>query len=152
MRTGRTFVVEESRTIPMDIDRVFAYAADFSNIAEWDPGMDRSTQLSPGDPGIGTRYELAGHFGPAKMTIIYEVTEWEPPRRAVLVGKGKSFDSIDTLVFAPLGDEATRLTYTGEITLYNVLRFLGPVVTWLMGRVGERGVDGLVKALLSRAG
>lgn len=149
-RAGRTLVIEESRTIPVSIGRVFEYAADFSNIAEWDPGVDRSAQVTPGEPAIGTRYELTGHLGPARMSILYEVAEWEPPRRAVLVGRGKSFDSTDTLVFDPVGDEATRLTYTAEITLYNLLRLAGPVMTWVMRRVGERGVDGLVRTLLSR--
>lgn len=146
-RKGRTYVLHETRTIKRPLEEVFAYAADFSNSAEWDPGVDSAKADQPGPVGVGSSYSLEGNFGPSTLPMRYEVVEYEPPNRVVLQGRGEKFDALDTMEFTPSGDGTTRISYTAEITLFGPLRFLGPLMNWPLDRMGEKALDGLVETL-----
>lgn len=143
---GRTFHLVEQRTVARNIDEVFAYAADFSNSQHWDPGVESARQTTDGPIGVGTKYELQGHFGPGKIDMNYQITEFEPNRRVVLDGGGNGFTSRDEMSFESV-DEGTRIDYTADITLTNFLRFLGPLLDGSMRRMGERALDGLNQKL-----
>ncbi len=144
---GRTYVLRETRRVQRPIEEVFAYAADFSNSAEWDPGVETADQVGSGEPGVGTRYELMGHFGPSKFPMTYEVTEWNPPGRVVLEGEGDAFAAHDTMEFEDLGDGSTEITYVARITITGPAKYLGPLLNIPMRRMGRRAVDGLADKL-----
>lgn len=63
---GKTFHLVERRTIARPLNEVFAYAADFANGEEWDPGVKSAQKTSDGPVGVGTTYDLQGHFGRAQ--------------------------------------------------------------------------------------
>lgn len=146
-RIGRTYVLHETRTIDRPHDEVFEYAADFSNSAEWDPGVDSAKADDPGPVRVGSSYSLEGTFGPSTLPMRYEVLEYEPPNRVVLKGRGEKFDALDTMEFMASGDGSTRISYTAEITLFGPLRFLGPLMNWPLDRMGRKALDGLVDTL-----
>lgn len=145
---GRTFHLEETRAIPLPVDVVFPYAADFGNSEFWDPGVDKARKVSEGPIGVGTRYQLEGSFGPRTIQMEYEITLFEPNERVVLEGGGTGFRSVDDMQFTP-DDGSTTIHYTADITLHNSLRFLGPLMNWPLKRMGERALDGLVSTLTS---
>lgn len=146
-RPGRTYVLQETRTINRPLNEVFAYAADFSNSEEWDPGVDSAKADDPGPVRVGSSYSLEGTFGPSTLPMRYEVVEYEPPHRVVLQGRGEKFDALDTMEFTSPSDGSTRVSYTAEITLFGPLRFLGPLMNWPLDRMGEKALDGLVGVL-----
>lgn len=146
-RSGRTYRLREVRIIDRPIDEVFEYASDFVNSAEWDPGVNTAEQTEPGPVRVGTRYRLVGNFGQSNIPMDYQVLEYETPHRVVLSGEGSAFDALDTMTFESAGQEATKITYQADITLYNFLRFLGPLMNWPMTRMGKRALDGLVASL-----
>lgn len=146
-RSGRTYVLHENRTINRPLSEVFEYTADFSNSEEWDPGVDSSKATEPGPVQVGSQYSLEGTFGPSTIPMMYEVTEYDPPRRVVLQGRGERFDALDTIEFKSAGDGATDVSYTAEITLFGALRFLGPIMNGPLNRMGKKALDGLVSAL-----
>lgn len=144
--TGKTFHLVETRRVSRPIGDVFAYAADFANSQEWDPGVKSARKSSEGTVGVGTTYDLQGHFGPSTIDMKYEVTVYEPNHRVVLEGAGNGFTSKDEMKFDKDG-EATVIHYTADITLTNFLRFLGPLMKSPMERMGERALDGLAQKL-----
>jgi carbon monoxide dehydrogenase subunit G len=144
---GRTYHLEEVRTISRPLDEVFAYTADFSHSAEWDPGVESSEQVGAGSVQVGTRYRLVGNFGPTTIPMDYEVLEYDPPNKVMLFGKGTAFDSRDTLTFDAASDSSATVNYQADITIYNFLRFLGPLMNRPLRRMGEEALDGLVATL-----
>lgn len=146
-RNGRTYVLHEIRTINRPLEEVFGYAADFSNSAEWDPGVDSAKAVDPGPIRVGSIYSLEGSFGPTTLPMQYEVVEYDPPHRVVLQGRGEKFDALDTMEFTSSNGGSTRISYTAEITLFGPLRFLGPLMNRPLDRMGKKALDGLVEAL-----
>lgn len=138
--------LHEQRTISRPIDDVFAYVADFSNIADWDPGVHSSRSLSDGPPAVGARYEVVVRFGTSKVPIVYEITELDPPSRVVLVGTSDRLKAVDEILFSPVG-ERTEVDYKADLTFAGVIRFVVPLFSPIITRVGSRAVDGMVKAL-----
>jgi dehydrogenase/reductase SDR family member 12 len=66
----------------------FAYVAEFSNAAEWDPGIAEARRLTDGPVGQGTEFEVVALFRGKRHRFHYVVTGFEPERRVVLSGDG----------------------------------------------------------------
>lgn len=135
--------LHEVRHIPRPVAEVFDFTADFANIEQWDPGVASSRMIGDGPVGTGTRYDLITLVGPAEVPMVYEVTAYEPHRRVVLVGTGKTFGAVDEIIFESEGD-GTRVDYTADLSFGGWIRFLTPFMGGVMRKVGERALDGLV--------
>ena len=139
--------LEETRTVDRPQDEVFAYAADFENIEEWDPGVDSSRRVDDGPLGVGSKFELMYRFGPSRIPMTYEITEYEPSTRVVLVGTSDTLDTVDTIEFESVSDTSTEVDYRAELKVHNWVRFVAPLMGPVFNKVGEDAVDGLVEAL-----
>lgn len=139
--------LHETRLIDRPQREVFEYTSDFTNIDQWDPGVASSRKIDEGPVGVGTRYELMVQFGSSKIPMTYEITEYEPDQRVVLIGKGDTLDAVDEIRFEPANDTKTLVDYTADLTFHNYLRFVAPVLSPMFKKVGERAVDGLANAL-----
>ena len=135
----------ETITSPKPRAEVFTYVADFSTVAEWDPGIQSSTRTS-GDGGVGTVYAVEATFAGRVVPMTYEVTGFEPGHRIVLRGIGDAVEAIDTITFADHG-EATRVVYSAEFTLKGFMRFLELPMRPLFTRLGKKAIGGLREAL-----
>jgi hypothetical protein len=125
---------------------VFEYTADFDNIEDWDPGVAASSRRGEGPIGVGTSFDLDVRFGRAIIPMVYEITEFEPNTRVVLVGKGETLDAVDDIRF--LSEEGkTVIQYTADLTFRNWIKYADPLLAPFLKRVGRRAVDGLVSAL-----
>lgn len=138
MASYRTTVVS-----PRAIDDVFAYLSDFTNTAEWDPGIVESEHLSDGDVGPGSRFRVVSSTAGRQLTLIYEVTEWEPPTRFVLVGESDNLRSVDTLTFEAVDGGGTRVTYHADLALRGAARLADPMLHVMFQVIGRRAADGL---------
>ncbi|MGB7861540.1 MAG: SRPBCC family protein, partial [Acidimicrobiia bacterium] len=87
--------LEEKRWVERAQEEVFQYTADFSNIQEWDPGVVSSKKTTAGPVGLGAKFELEVKFGSGTIPMVYEITEFEPNTRVVLVGSGEKLDAVD---------------------------------------------------------
>jgi hypothetical protein len=133
-------------------DEVFAFVAEFANIVEWDPGVVSSKKCRQGvadrEPtGVGTSYELVVSYGGRRYEMIYEVIEWEPSDRVVLLGHGDRVKAVDTIEFAPTNG-GTEIRYTAEITLTGIGRLAMPFLGKFLAQIGTAAASGL-KARLS---
>jgi carbon monoxide dehydrogenase subunit G len=85
-------------------------------------------------------------FGAREIPMTYQITAWEENRRVVLEGSGETIRAVDDIRFEA-SEGGTLVDYTADLTLTNWLRLVGPLLSPVMRRVGERALDGLVEAL-----
>jgi dehydrogenase/reductase SDR family member 12 len=143
---GRTVRLVERRWVATPQPEAFAYAADFSNIENWDPGVVSSSKIG-GDPvGVGSRFELSVRFGARTVPMVYEIKVYEPDDRVVLVGTGEQLEAIDEIRFAT-HDNMTVIDYSADLRFHNIMKHLVPLMMPVLKRVGTRALDGLVAAL-----
>jgi len=124
---------------------VFDYLADFTTVAEWDPGIV-SSQRTSGDGGVGTEYAVTATFSGREIPMTYEVLEHAAPERIVLRGVGKAVDAVDTITFAE-SDAGTEVTYRAEFRLKGVMRFASPFLGGVFRRLGDAAIAGMDEAV-----
>lgn len=135
-------LVTEVIEVPRSVEESFAYVADFTTVAEWDPGIHESRRLS-GDGGVGTAYEVQAEFRGKTMPFIYTVTAFEQNARIVLDGVGEKATSLDTIAFEAAGDGGTRITYTADFKLTGVLRIAEPFLGGTFRTLARKALAGL---------
>lgn len=138
--------LHEERLVAVPPSVAFAYASDFSNIEQWDPGVDSSRKVGDGPVGVGTEFELAVKFGPSTSPAIFEITRYEPDRLVVLEGKADTWSAFDEIRFEPVED-STRIVYKTRITFRNSLKYLSPLMSPVFKRIGRKALDGLTSQL-----
>ncbi len=138
--------LHETRQIDRPIGEVFAYTADFANVAEWDPGVKEASQTSSGPTGVGTTYDVLVTFGSSEIPMVYEITEYEPNSRVVIHGKGATLDAIDEIKFSE-SSGGTLVDYTADLQFKNWIRFVVPLMSPLLKPIGTKALDGLVDSL-----
>jgi carbon monoxide dehydrogenase subunit G len=144
-------VVTEVIEVPRSPAESFAYVADFTTVAEWDPGIQTSRRVS-GDGGIGSVYDVQADFRGKTVPFTYTVTELEQGRRVVLEGVGEKATSRDTIVFEPASDGGTRITYTADFKLKGVLRLAEPFLGRTFTTLAQRALAGLEARLGGASG
>lgn len=138
--------ISETVTTPRPRPEVFAYVADFTRVAEWDPGIRSSVRVA-GDGGVGTRYEVGATFAGRVVPMTYEVIEHAAPSRIVLRGLAATVEAVDSISFEETAAGGTRVTYRADFTLEGGLRYFGLVMKPLFGRLGRKAIGGLGAAL-----
>lgn len=137
--------------VPTAVDEAFAYVADFSTTAEWDPGIVEARRLDDGPLGVGSRFEVVSRFGDRRLPITYTITAFEPPSRIVLEGIGERFRGTDEIRFAPGGDGGTRIDYVADLALRGIARVAEPFMRGRFEQVVDEGSTGLERTLRARA-
>jgi carbon monoxide dehydrogenase subunit G len=138
--------LHEKRQIDRPLEEVFAFTADFANAEKWDPGVSSARRVGETPPGVGARYDLMVKFGSRQAPMTYEITEWEENRRVVLEGRGETLRAVDDIRFEQT-EGGTLVDYTADLTFTNWMRFVAPLLSPTLRRVGERALDGLVEAI-----
>lgn len=100
---------------------VFEYITDFSRIAEWDHSIINSKKITDGAISLGAQFDLMFSMGPRKSQIVYEITEFHYPSRAVLTGTSDNFVAVDTLTIED-AENGCDVIWHAEI------KFSGPTV------------------------
>ncbi|MFT6712222.1 MAG: dehydrogenase/reductase SDR family protein 12 [Arenicella sp.] len=94
---SHTIEIKEQFYTRRSAEDVFEYITDFSRITEWDHSIISSKKITDGAISNGTQFDLMFAMGPRKSQIVYEVTEFHYPSRAVLIGTSDNFVAVDTL-------------------------------------------------------
>lgn len=130
---------------PLSPDDAFAYMADITHFAEWDPGVTHAERVTGDGFGVGAAYDLTIRAG--RTTVMrYEVTECESPRRILLVSRTSLLTSVDEIRVEPLGSGCV-VTYDARLTLNGPLALLDPVLRLAFRRIGDRAAAGLRRVL-----
>lgn len=139
-------VVAEVIEVPRSLAESFAYVADFTTVAEWDPGIHSSRKVS-GDGAVGSVYEVEAEFRGKTMPFTYTVTAFEQDRRIVLDGVGEKATSLDTIAFAPTATGGTQITYSADFKLKGVLRVAEPFLGGTFRTLAKKALAGLAVKL-----
>ena len=62
---------------PMPHAEAFAYLADLTNFAEWDPGVDRVEQVEGDGAGLGAAFDVAVKLPGSTMTLRYDTVAFD---------------------------------------------------------------------------
>jgi hypothetical protein len=138
-----------STTIPTPLspDAAFAYMADLTNLAVWDPGVARAVLVKGDGPGLSAAYDVTVTSG-MRTTLRYEVVRYEPPRTLRLVARTRLLLSVDDVTVAPAEHgEGALVTYDAALTLAGPLRLLDRGLQVFFDRLGRRAAEGLRRAL-----
>ena len=135
------------RTIRVDkpLRRVYDYLADFENTEEWDAGTVRTTRTS-GDGGVGTTYRNVSRFLGKETELTYVVIGLEQARTIALRGANKTVVAHDTMRLSG-DDEHAEVDYTAVFEFQGLARYLEPLLTFPLKRLGDEAEDSLRLAL-----
>ncbi|HEX5589873.1 MAG TPA: SRPBCC family protein [Candidatus Limnocylindrales bacterium] len=135
----------------LGIDDAFAFVADFANAARWDPGVASSVRLDEGPVRVGSRYRLGVRMGGRVTPMEYEITQFDPPSRVVLTGRGSGVTAVDAISFqaTPGG---TQVDYLADIRLGGAMRLVAPFAGGVFRRIAENARSGMQRALDELAG
>lgn len=116
----------------------FDYLAEFTSVAEWDPGVSEATRVDEGPLAVGSKFRVVVKTGP----LVYEVRELEPGRRIRLVAESSWVRSDDVITVTPDG-EGTLVAYDADLTLRGLAVILSPLLGLVFNRIGDQAAAGL---------
>lgn len=138
----------------LPLGEAFAFIADFSNAAQWDPGVASSERVDArpdAEPiGTGSRFRLGVRMGGRVAPMEYAITTWDPPHRVVLVGAGSGVSAVDDIRFRAM-PSGTRIDYVADIRLTGLLRLLSPFTRGAFATLARNARQGMARALDQRA-
>jgi carbon monoxide dehydrogenase subunit G len=141
--------IEERLEVDRPIEEAFDYLADFSTTAEWDPGIVEARRGEEGPIGVGSTFHLVSRFKDRELRLRYVMTEYDRPRRFVVVGDGPRFHGVDDIRFSDAGEGRTVILYIADLRLTGLARLAEPFMGGTFAELGRNAVAGL-KAALSR--
>lgn len=125
----------------------FAYMADLTNFAEWDPGVDRVVQVQGDGAGPGPAFDVVVKVTFSKMTLRYKTVAYDGASTTMTVlAKNAVITSTDTITVEADGN-GSIVTYDAELKLKGLLGLSDPLLGLTFNRIGDRAAAGLVKAL-----
>lgn len=131
---------------PLSPSEAFAYMADLSNFALWDPGVDRVEQVSGDGPGPEAAFDVAVKTFGRSITLRYDTVTYDAPTTVVAVAENKLLTSHDTITVT--GDESgSVVTYDAVLKLKGVFGLADPLLGLSFRSIGDRAAAGLVAAL-----
>jgi len=128
------------------VEQAFAYLAQFDNTVHWDPGVIAAESVFDGPPTLGSRFAVTLQLGAGPEELIYQITEYDPPHRVVLVADGAKFVSHDEISVASGADGAV-ITYRAELTLKGLLKIGAPFAGRALRKAGDAAIAGLAREL-----
>lgn len=130
-----------------DIETAFDYLAEFSNVADWDPGVSKGRSVSPEPLEVGARFDVEASFLGRPLPLTYETIEIERPRTVTVRAESGTFSSVDTLSFEADPAGGTLVTYDADLRLKSALKLLDPLLGVAFNRLADQARDGLRERL-----
>lgn len=130
----------------LEVEKAFAYLADFSSTQEWDPGIVRGKRNDEGPIRTGSSFDVVSSFLGREIPLTYEIVELRENQLVVLRAENNSVISLDELKFSET-ESGCAVTYEAELTGKGSFRIMNPVLQLLFNRIGQAAEDGLVKHL-----
>ena len=138
--------LERKITVPGDKADVFSYVADFSNVAEWDPGILKASRRGDGALGVGDSYDLIVEFSGRELETRYETTGYQPTDMVRFEGGTARFKSIDTISFTETAG-GVEIEYVADFILSFPLNLAEPFFKGRFNTLADEAVAGLERVL-----
>lgn len=141
------FRFDQTAARPEDPEEAFAYFADLSNAAAWDPGVRCVQKLTPGPVQAGTRFRVeSALLGGANVE--YEVTACEVPRFVELTASTDGFRATDRISFEAVAGGGCRVRYESRVAFAAASSRVESLRTRLFHSVARAAMTGLAQAVL----
>ena len=124
----------------------FDFMADLRNFEDWDPGVQRATQVDGDGPGHDATFDVVVDAPGKGLTLRYVTTVYDAPSHVTVRAESKMFTSLDRIDVVPDGDGSV-VTYDAELTLNGPLRVFDLVLRPVFERIGGLADRGLQRAL-----
>jgi carbon monoxide dehydrogenase subunit G len=124
----------------------FAYMADLSNFAEWDPGVVKVEQAEGRGAGPDAVFDVAVKSLRGPLTLRYYTTVYDPPSSIVARAQSRLLTSLDTITVRADGTGSV-VTYDADLKLNGLLGWADPLLSLSFNRIGDRAAAGLIRAL-----
>ena len=132
---------------PMPRDEAFAYLADLTNFAEWDPGVDRVEQVEGDGAGLGAAFDVAVKVPGRTMTLRYDTVAFDDASTTMTaLAQNAWLTSEDTITVEADGN-GSIVTYDAELKLKGLLGLSDPLLGLTFNQIGDRAAAGLVETL-----
>ena len=96
--------IVESVEIARSAEDVFAYVGDLSRHEEWQAQIVDVHVDTEGPTRVGSRATETRRVPGGERKLTYEITEWDPPRRASFRGQNGPIRVVGTMTSEPVGD------------------------------------------------
>ncbi len=143
-------------TSSADPQAVFDYLADFSTVAEWDPGVSAAQPIDGVSGVAGARYLVTAEFVGRKIPLEYHCLMAERPDdsggsgRIELRAENADFVSFDVITVRPIGT-GCEVRYDADLALRGIRRVGDLGLRVLFEVIGRRASGGLQRALAELA-
>ena len=128
-----------TQTIDKPVGDVFKVVSDLTTFPKWNPTTASATSLTEGDPGLGSKFELAVKgFGKQEM----ELTEFEKDQVVRLTPHSSMFEGGHRFSFTADGDK-TRIDHELVMKPKGIWVLMSPV----MGMMSRKNLKKTAKAL-----
>jgi len=132
---------------PLAPEAAFAYMADLTNFARWDPGVRRAEAVTTSEPGLGAEFDVEVNGIPRPLLLRYRLTTYRHPHEVVAEATSKRLHSLDRITVVPDDSTGSLVTYDAELNLRGVPSVFDPFLSMVFGRIGRQAEQGLMKAL-----
>jgi len=121
--------IVESIEIARSPEQVFAYVGDLSRHGEWQGQIVDVHVDTDGPTRVGSRATETRRVPGGRRKLTYEITEWEPPRKASFRGQNGPIRAVGTLSAEPAGDGSrSRVTLRLDFEGHGLGKLLLPFV------------------------
>ena len=117
----RTTIVVEA-----PLETVWADLADIGSHIEWMVDAVAIRFTSPGDPGVGSTFDVATRLGPIRLNDPLQITEWQPGRALGVRHRG-AVSGAGRFTVEPVSERRTRVTRDEHLSF----------PWWMGGAAGE---------------
>lgn len=129
--------------ISRDPATVFAFASDMRNYLRYMPGVESVEQVGEGAIAAGTRFRATGRIEKEDFDELFEVAEYDPPRRFGWRSADDPEDEVETMTFAATNG-STRVTQelADDVSYASALigvTLLFPISRWMTSGFRKKG-------------
>ncbi|MGE5211173.1 MAG: SRPBCC family protein, partial [Acidobacteriota bacterium] len=132
---------------PMPPAEAFAYMADLTNFAEWDPGVDRVEQVEGDGPALGAAFDVEVKVPARTMTLRYRTVAFDDASTTMTADAQNALLTSEDTITVEADGEGSIVTYDAELKLRGLLGLSDPLLRLTFNQIGDRAAAGLVEAL-----
>ncbi len=125
----------------------FAYMADLTNFAEWDPGVDRVEQVDGNGAGLGAAFDVAVKVPGRTMTLRYDTVAFDGASNTMTAFAQNAWMTSEDTVTVEADGDGSIVAYDAELKLRGLLGLSDPLLGLMFNQIGDRAAAGLVEAL-----
>jgi len=113
--------IVESVEISRSPEDVFAYIDQLERHGEWQSSIISVTRDTPAPTGVGSRATDLRKVPGGKQSVTYEITEYDPPRRAAFRGTNGPVRPVGVVTVEPAGEGGSRVTIELDLQGHGLL-------------------------------